>query len=125
MHQRRATETTAWNADASAVRRMAKLIRTVLKKHPDVTSGELADLVKDRLRVLRIPWTPRQLHDALSAIDQRVTGERIRPPCRSEVAQQVDPPWPKPRQVSPGWTSLRDLATQLTGRSKGHSGRST
>jgi hypothetical protein len=116
--------TDAWNAEARAVRRLCKLIRETLQQHPTETSGEIADLVKDRLAKLKIPWEPRQLHDALSALDQRVTGQRVTPRAPPEMAQQVDPPWRQFRQPSSGWTSTATIAGALT-RSNRRSDRST
>jgi hypothetical protein len=117
--------TDAWNAEATAVRRLAKVIREILTQHPEETSGEIASLVKDRLRALRIPWEPRQLDDMLSALDRRLTGERVPPKHIPEVAQQVDPPWRTPRTPSSDWTSIRALADQMLGRSKRRSDPST
>jgi hypothetical protein len=120
-----AEATTIWNAEAKAIRQLAMVIRAVLKAHPDETSGEVAALVKDRLRALKLPWTPAQLHAALSILDRRPV---TRPPPVTpppEMAQQVDPPWRTRRPPSSGWTSIGDLGRDLLARSKRPSDPST
>lgn len=118
---RRSRPPIAWNAEGRAIRRLSRIVRETLQAHPAETSGEIAALVKDRLRFLRLPWTPAQLHTTLSLLDRRPVIRPPRPPPITEMAQQADPPWRQPRSGSSTWTSLRDLATVL--RTKARWGR--
>jgi hypothetical protein len=104
-----------WNAEAQAVRRLYVVIRSVLKAHPTEPPGEQASLVKDRLRALKLPWTPRQLDEALANFNAQPTPRP--PPIREPaIIVNVDPPWRGcPREPSQ-WTRLRDLVTALTKR---------
>lgn len=115
-HTARRPATHAWNAESQAVRQLYLVIRTVLKEHPDENSGEIAALVKDRLRDLNIPWTPLQLHEALSILDRR---PRTRPPPTprvTEMADQTDPPWRARRRGPSRWTRLDTLIAALTNK---------
>jgi hypothetical protein len=112
----KSTTTDDWNGESKAVRQLYLVIRAVLKTHPDEDAGEIAALVKDRLRDLKIPWTPLQLHDALATIDRRPEPRVPQRPRENEMAQQVDPPWRAIRRGPSQWTSLRDLMARFTKR---------
>jgi len=99
------TTATTWNAESRAIRRLYRVVREVLTAHPTETSGEIAALVKDRLRRMHLSWTPRQLHDALSLIDRRPLARPPPTPPVNEARLQVDPPWGPYDRGSSQWTT--------------------
>lgn len=64
-------KSTTKTPETQALRRLALVVREVLRQEPAIASGELAARVKDRLAYLRLPWEPWQLHHVLSTIDRR------------------------------------------------------
>jgi hypothetical protein len=117
------TQTAAKAKAPPSFRQLCLIVREVITRHPTDGEADLKEAIKLRCLQLGYRYNNQQIPRAMDAVERAMhryflTPAQIAalrpPPRRSEMTQQIDPPWRTITRGPPTWTSTKQLLDRLT-----------